>query len=689
MTMIPLKQFTGEFPRLNAQDLPQTGAQYALNVDFTQGNLIGIKGYSPVPGVNTPGAKSVFVYDGLTFSYYSWARDVDAVRSPIASDAYSRFYWADGTNFYVSRGDLGGQGAEPSSTNKFFVGVPQPTAALTQVTANAAQFSIMNMRPYLYGVFCEGTDGSRKGVTLVNGTYTTDTVNSAVISANVSLVCSTFNQAAVTTVSTPTGSVNMNGLLDFVNGQSTASTTTPAVTYSICVEVRLPTDNGGYMSVILREDPNKNTYPTEAQGMAGSFTYSGNTLTVNLRTRADYREARAYTYTYVNQYGEEGPPAPPLVVDMVEGQKITLQYTPPPTTGYITMSKIRVYRTSTGGTGNEYLFVGEALVTSTRQFVDDVKGSALGEAIMTRDFYPPPQNLRGITALPGGALAGFKDNEVWFSEPYMPYAWKPSLVQTVQNKIIGMCAYEGGLYVTTTAHPVLISGVNPGYMTAQKIPAVQAGTSKGSICNVGPFVAYASHDGIVTLRGIDASLDMSFKFFTRDVWRQRYATKLNQMRLNAHDGHLVVWFTDGTPGFLMKLDENQPTMTELSDPVYSATVFPQADALYLGSGNSLYEFKGLPNRLGWSFWSKDFILPKQENLGCLQLVGGGSLTLTVYADGTQVMQTLVSMDQTGSTVVRLPSGFRARRYSFKLDGQADSFVYELNVASAPGELANA
>lgn len=683
MTMLPHKNFTGEFPRTLPQDLPAGAAQSASNVDFTQGCLQGIKSRTPVAGVNAPGAKSLFIYDSLTYSYYSWQRDVDAVRSPITDDAYSRFYWADGSNIWVSRGDLGGQGGEPSSTNRYWVGVPEPTAALTY-SAQDTKFTISGYRPTLHSIFCEGSDGTRKSEVLIGGgTFGTDNLNSCQITANVSASCEALN-ANVEVPNTSVVGYDENG------NPITETTTTsqsPSVSYKLAVEVRFTTESG-YLSAILRQDTNKNTYPAEMIGLTGSYSYSGNTLTVNLRTRSDYREARAYTYTYVNQYGEEGPPAKPLQVDILEGQTIKLRYTPPPANHqYVPMTRLRVYRTATGGTSTEYLFVGEVSISTTQPvFEDAVKGSALGESIQTRDFYPPPSNIRGIVAMPGGVLAGFVGTTVYLSQPYLPYAWKPSTTQALENRVIGLCPYENGLYVTTTAHPVLITGYSPETMSSQKIPAIQAGVSKGSIVNAGPFAAYASHDGVVTLRGINASLDLSFKFFTREQWRNLYGNKLHLMRLNAHDGHLLGWFEDGTPGFLIRMDEVTPSFTKVTDPVYCALVHPQTDNLYLGAGSSIFAFKTGGSRLAWTHWGKDYILPKPENLGAVQFVGGGSLTFTLYADGVQVFQTLVTIDQSGSTVVRLPSGFRARRWSFKMDGQANCFVYEMNVVTSPAEL---
>lgn len=543
MTMLKMSNFQGEYPRTQPQDLPPTAAQSATNCDFTQNTLMGIKARSQMPGYSVSNPVSMFVYESLSYSYYAWNRDVDAVRSPVVDDAFTRFYWADGTNFYVSRADLG-SGGEPAANNRYLVGVPKPAAAM--------------------------------------------------------------------------------GLVSLGPGSST------------------------------------------------------------------YDESRAYTYTYVNQYGEEGPPADPCLVDLKEDQTVNLSYTVlSDSSGYCPVRKVRVYRTSTGTQGTDYLFVSEIVVDAANpRFADSIKNSALGEAISTRGYYPPPRNLRGITAMPNGSLAGFEGNTVWFSQPYLPYAWKIANTQVLQNNVIGMCAYDTGLYVTTRAYPVMISGYSPDTMSAQKIPAIQAGVSKGSIVNAGPFVAWASHDGIVTARGLSASLDMSFQFFTRDEWRNRYASKLSLMRLNVHDGHLLAWFTDGTPGFLIRLDENTPSFTKLTDPITCAFVHPEADALYLGYGANIYNFKGSLSRMAYTHWSKDFLLPRPESFGAIQFIGGGSVTVTVYADDVAVLTQPLLLTTTGLTVIRLPSGFKSRRWSFKIDGQADSFVQQYAVVTSPSELAS-
>jgi hypothetical protein len=189
------------------------------------------------------------------------------------------------------------------------------------------------------------------------------------------------------------------------------------------------------------------------------------------------------------------------------------------------------------------------------------------------------------------------------------------------------------------------------------------------------------------MQGAQASLTTSFQFFTRKDWQDKFGTKLSKMRLNAHDGSLVVWFEDGTPGFLIRFEEETSSLTNLSEPIYAAFVHPLADALYVSNGNSIYEFRAGNTRKSLAWWSKDFIVPKPTNFGAMQLIGSGSLTLEVYADGTMTHTQAVSLDDRGFAIVRLPSGFLARRWSFKFTGSAE--ISEAYLANSVTELQNA
>jgi hypothetical protein len=752
--MIALKTFTGEFPRSQPQLLPDNAAAAAVDCDFTRGNLIGIRSRALLPGFNAPvGVKSMFVYDGLAASMFAWTRDVDAVRSPVPNDQGNRFYWTDGSGFYVSRGDVGGNGKEPSESNRYKVGCPTPAAAMT-IIEDQSPLALPGVAATAYAVFCEGTDGSVKseralelpkvtvsrqawrgdwatgiscGVGGSSGGSSGGTTGGTslrfrafygpyAVLDNPAIPASAWPQvrwihnadylnvpwgtqiASDTDVSesgykTPFYSIGNGwyctdktqsvpaGSVDTAGGDTVATTPAMRLTFTMA--------SGSQSTAIIRPG-GANTVPSEFSGYAFTFNYTAGALALNIDPKADYKEFRAYSYSYVNMYGEESGLAEPVTVDIVEGQPVTLQYTNlPDSAGYCPISMIRIYRTATGSGGTDYSYVDEFVHNDTLpRYPDSKRGDQLGPPSPAAGFEAPPQNLRGLCQMSNGILAAFSGNDLYFMEPYLPYAYRPSTIKPLPHTIVGICPTDDGLYVTTTAHPYLITGVSPDTMTDRKIPAVQAGVSKGSLCSLGATVAYASHDGIVMLRGIDASLDMSFQFFTRDSWRDRYRNKLHLMRLNAHDGNIVVWFEDGTPGFLVRVEEGSPSLTALTDPVYAAFMYPMGDALYVAQGGSVYEFKGESGTKAFRWESKDFILPKPANFGCLQLVGKGAVTFAVTADGIVRHLRTVTLTGTDTDLYRLPAGFLCRRWSLSLAGAAGAEVSECYLAVSPLELPN-
>lgn len=753
--LIPFRTFTGEYPKLKSHLLPDNAAQSSTDCDFLAGSLRGLKNNDPIAGISGTGIRSIFVYDGGAASgrTFWWNRDVDAVRSPVVDDQYARFYWSDGSAFYVSRGDIGGNG-EPSTTNRYKVGVPRPASAFS-LGAEGAKIAIPGATGLSLEVCDEKSDGTFANCESVVGAVAehTATVFKTVFTARAPAAVS--NSGTTTTTETPKqvtgtwiagGTVRVGGPdgpianryylsgnysgfviyyedpliqpatinfwdaneVNYSSGYprlgntfwygSSASLTPPtqvgptnpaSTTTTVSAPVTGPVVKltilrpSGNLNAVIRTDSNKTTWPIELPGYSAYLTVSGTSYTVTISVAAGSIEHRAYTYTYVNQYGEESAPADPLEIDCAESTAIDLRYPLPPP-GYCPITKLRVYRTAPG-VASDYLYVGEASVNTTNpSFVDTVRNEALGHTLDTNNYYPPDQSLQGITVMANGIMVGFKGNEVHFSEPYLPYAWNPSAIKPFPHRVVGICPFEGGLYVTTAAEPYIIQGAAPEFMTDMRIASTQAGVSKGSICNYNGQVVYASSDGIVQLQGTQTSLDMSFKFFSRHDWYSRYGTKLSNMRLDVHDGSLLVWFDDGTPGFLLRFEEENPSLTTMSEAIYASYLHPIADALYVSNGNSVFEFRGANTRKSLVWHSKDFITPKPTNFGAVQLVGSGSLTLTVYADGAQVTSQAVAMTDTGRVIVRLPSGFMARRWSLKVQGAAE--INEMYLSNSVAEL---
>jgi hypothetical protein len=440
--------------------------------------------------------------------------------------------------------------------------------------------------------------------------------------------------------------------------------------------------------VTLRETADRSSIPTA--GYVGYFLYQNGIIEAYIRAigGSTLIEERLYGATYVNIFGEESAMSPLAEVAVKEGYQAKVTAAGLLATPYAPIAKIRIYRSATGSNSTEMLFAAELDNASSVEFADAMTAASLGEPFSTVGFLPPEEGLRGLVALPNGILCAFKNNEVHFCQPYLPYAWRIEDIMTTSDTVVGSCAAEGGLYLTTRTNPYFISGITPDAMSQIKMTSIQAGVSKGSICNIGPVVAWASNDGIVTASGGVASLDFSFRFFMRNDWRKRYGDRLHLMRFNTHDGHLVCWFEDGTPGFLLRYDEAEPSMTKLSRGVYAACVHPKSDELYLCLNSSdIYAFKHYnAARKKFSWASKDFIIARPTCFGVVQAVGSGEVTIDITADGVLRSSKTVALSDTGMQVYRLPGGFLARKWSVLVTGTG--LVSELNIAVSPAEFVN-
>lgn len=756
--IIPFRNFSGEIPRVAPHNLPGAASQYANAVDFASDELVGLRTDS-VWGNTYQVIRGVYIHEGnaylqTTGAWYAWQYDVDVVRSPSVDDQYTRFYWSTGTGVYCSEARNGGWGVEPNAWNKWKVGVPKPGEPMSLA---ADKLTLANVSNFAAIGFCEDPSGARTNVVNLTASLTGWTGGLLIYTlagAGWSNCATTPSPAPENTTTTPLSDVGWAerslgdvsyslplfmdiatevyyvfnpawgaaswgqqitidnggqvGVYWYVGNGWYASTQqaaipagssvaggTASVTTKPAVELIFSMTDGSTVKAVLREDSSQNTWPSELASYSAVFAQTGSAGTVEIHINSQYARARAYAYTYVNTFEEEGALSDPLILDaVVDGASLALGYTPPPSQdGYRPINKIRVYRTATGAVDTSYLFVGEFVVNNTAPVVSDYfRDHELGESAQTIDFLPPLQTLKGLTVLPNGIMAGFVANEVHLSEPYLPYAWKRANIKTLPNNIVAICATETGLYATTTAHAYLISGVTPDAMVPQKIGAIQGGVSKWSLTSVGPYAVYASNDGLVMLNGLQASLDASFKFFTREAWQRRYGIHLPQLHLNVHDGNLVGWFDNGAEGFMIKLDEAESSLTRLFIPNISASyVSPQYDALFIAAGYAIYEFRKGSQARPWSWWSKDFILPSPQSMGAIQVIGTGIATFSVYADGNLVRQITWEITSVGPEdlkIERLPGGVLARRWSVKIES-GNAHIREVYLANTIGELVNA
>jgi len=696
MTTIKIANFSGLRPRFPDSLLPEHAATLAQNCDFAYGELRNTKDAFLVNTMsNAP--RGVYTDDGLRF--FTWTTDVNAVRSPLASDTFNRMYYTDSAGMKVANRSLAQTtGGPPSSFNT--VGVPRPTTAPTIAVQPISIDTTLNT--YTYKFHLESGGVKYQETTLTPMSATGNTITYLQPSSHPGWI----DVALYDDLPRP-------GLPNFVYrvGDRGKNYVWGETDYTEAVNPT-PEDAIGVLRVTCVKKSNNATlydiYSTNsalyvegsvkldlsATGTSSFFPQFTATLSDNV-SEAN-RETRAYIYTYVNQFNEEGPPSDPATVttNAISTVNIGLVADNFTTSNYVTLKEIRIYRTPTGSTIADYYYTGSIFTTAAGNFtfVDNVLASELNEPLSSVSYYPPPAGLVGLMSLPNGILCAWKDNEVWFSEAYKPWAWPPAYVKTLAHRVVGGIAHGAGAVVTTVQQPYLISGVSPDSMTATRLNVAQAGVSKWSIAAVDGAVVYASNDGIVTLIGGSASMTQSEVFFTRDVWRSRYATGLSTMVFSVWDGRLVVFSSTAafTP-FMLRMDEAAGTMTDL--PNLAATcafISLLTDQFYFGYSTGIYQFNGGAS-LSSVWQSREVVQPAPVNYGFAQAVceGSWSIEFWVYIyDSAGVGAWVLKHTKpvtTGVTNFRLPSGFKSDRWKIKLSGSGR--FRELRAAQTAVELA--
>lgn len=627
MTTISLKSFSGEVPNLPKYMLPDANAQQALFCDFAQKDLRPLRQGLEVMTMSN-NIKGIYTEDGILF--FTWAADTAAVKSPVIGEQYGRVYYMNAAGFRVTTvGLASATGGEPS--NSWLVGVPTPTVA-----------------PALAVVERTALRGYTSTTVTAKAWYETNGVR--------------YGEAAVTLTA---GTAFKN--YSFSAPARPGGTPSEAKLYA---ELKITGDGKDIVTVAV---PAGSTAPARSSALPGGIEVLLSDSGAIVISWGVY-ETRAYTYTVLNTWLEESGPAPAATIDVTYMQDVTVGVTTPSFTGYRPYSTTKVYRTF--GTAANYVSVASSASTP----ITDVtfKASDVGTSLPSLDWEPPPTGLFGLTALPNGVFAAFKDNRLYFSEPYRPHSWQYSM--TFPLNIRGICAGSQSTVVTTAGGAYMVLGSLPKNMQQQLLPTPQAGISHRAMVLLEGAVAYASNDGIVLVNGSQATLDISQKFFSREDWRNRYADILADMRLSYHDGFVVATSSTQALGFIIRMDEALGTFSQFNEALDSAFYLPVLDTLYYAKGTKLYRFRGATTFYTADWWSKEFVLGKYVNFGAGYIRCQGPATITVYADGVQWAQ--VTTGTTG--YFRLPAGKRALQWSFRI--QTSSVVEELTFAESMGEL---
>lgn len=385
---------------------------------------------------------------------------------------------------------------------------------------------------------------------------------------------------------------------------------------------------------------------------------------------------RDYVYVFYNEFGDVSAPSPVSTITCKLNQHVTLSGLETTTLNGVPTAGRRVFRSESGA----YLYVADLPATGN-SFVDDVATDALGEEIPSTEWDPPPDDLFGLLNLPNGQNAAFSGRDMYFSEPYRPYAWPEKYRLVFPFPVVGGAVIGQTVVVVTTGIPYLVTGRDPGGMDQR--PAsdqLPPGVSKRSIVSTGADVIYASNAGLCVVSTATAGL-LTDKLFTPAQWETRY----NPSSITAvwHNGAYIASYLDGTTrrGFVF-----WPSAQAFVDlPDFAATAFHRdtvSGKLFCAINDRVYVWRGSTGEYALEWGSPHITGELTEYTWLSALASRYPATVEVWADDT--LRDTVTVDRYEPVRIGDPSRQGVCR-SWRLRVTGSTELQQVTLAKSPAE----
>lgn len=391
-----------------------------------------------------------------------------------------------------------------------------------------------------------------------------------------------------------------------------------------------------------------------------------------------------YRVTYVTALGEEGPASLPSnqLTAWGEAAETATITVPNLASNPYNVTKGRVYRTATSGGLSAWLYVGEATLGSTVVDTNVADDANLGPELATEDFYPPPDNLAGLVALPGGITLGFAGNELVPSEPYLPYAYPYRYRLSTNEQIVALGVTSAGVVVATTGNPYLLTGISPDSLSLTRLDMAAACVSARSMVDMGEFVIYASDEGLVAAGG-----NMTPKILTKEVWSLAQWKALKPATIHAYrwNDKYLAFYGDtldsgvGVGGFVF--DPNTGDLRMIDTYATAGFTRPDTGDVILVVGDALKLWASEAIRMVGRWRSRKVATP-WTSFSAFRVIGEGmtNSTLRVFADDVLVLSVALTGDDfTG----RLPA-VQGKDWQVEIEGRAP--VSMITLATSMSEL---
>jgi len=662
VTGFAVNNFSGIMPMVGPRKLEQSHAVVANNADLSASDL---RCFSEIEDLSVVGSTTKIQRSGFVFNedkMFIFPMDIDATYGPIRVDNpyNNRVFFSSGWQAFPSYSTQvlgitdpagGTHYGPPNNWRKLGVKVPEVPAIVTVAAPLSGTAYMLAGNPTVVSAAVAASPGNW-GDDVVTGTR---------------LRFAGFTDA------------------DWLR-----------VNNNVFVVERLPEDDERYgQYVILRSLNTADLIDTDAGDVDGNgifdepivysawpdpspYTYS-EIVGFTHEFEAAQIEDRIYVYTLVTELGEEGPPSDPSnIVSVGEGQVVTVSLP----TGIVESGQYytakRIYRTLTGSNGiARYYFVAE-IEMADPEYLDEIESVGLGEELQSEEWYPPDEDLTGLTMLPNGVMAGFAGRKLQLSEPYQPHAWPSSNDKTMDSEIVGIAAFGQYLVVATQENPYVGTATDPRSMTFSKLESIEPCISKRTCRSLGYGVMYASSNGLILVasRGTKNVLD---EFWDGKSWRALFDSYDESFAEVHNDRYFLTFFNTSTSGsvtYVFDPNSNTLEITTLDyDKVSGMLVDRDEDRLFLLKQAETAPLG--PRVMEWNpdsgdedltaTWrSKVFVMPRPVNMGAMQVFytpeQWGSTSVEFFCDGVSKGTYTVTDEEP----MRLQSGFMAREWQIEI-----------------------
>lgn len=454
----------------------------------------------------------------------------------------------------------------------------------------------------------------------------------------------------------------------------------------------------GYLNNTGRIDSNSKTREEFFEPALVYQTYGGIIFTEEIaagnlhfvinRTYTGIDRSAYYVVRAVNDIGEEGQPSEiSSLVTRKPDEKAVITFDPSDNAGNEYITKYRLYRSAGGTKGSDFFFVDEISADGELKFHDFKTDDELNEVLPR--YGEVPTELNGIVGMSGGFMAAYKGKDIYFSEPYMPYAFPWEYHQTVPFDIVGLAVRSNYLYVMTKGSLYAFVGDHPETILPLSFKFDVPCISRKSIAHVGGNIVYAGTTGLVLIGNGTATV-FSDKLYTLEQYKALHFE--NCISAGEYDGKYFAVFSDKV--LLFDFADGDIKHTILDKNAFTAGTYSWNDGSWLNYENNFVntntpygetmitqDFSAANLTAVWQ--SKDFVSPRPIAFTSARVRfedASKSVTMKLFAEDKEVFSGEVQHNK----AFRLPVMRRECRWSVSVTGNTD--ITSIELAESMAEL---